>query len=197
MSENKIQYRLSWDEYGSLVEDLWKDLDTKLKEHNVKIDAIIAILREGVFTATPLAYKLNTYKVIPIQFKYMLYDGRNELKQISKIPELNYTLPESPIFLLCDTFPSGWKTKSLAIEEFKKIYPNAKFVFASLLQDASANENKDILFSAYAADVNANWETKHPVYVKAGVTNVLYTALPWENIEEELAGPNMTKWEYN
>ncbi|KKU10368.1 MAG: hypothetical protein UX15_C0032G0011 [Parcubacteria group bacterium GW2011_GWA1_45_7] len=197
MSENTIQYKLSWSEYGTLVEDLWKDLDEKLKQHSVKTDAIIAILREGVFTAMPLAYKLNTYKVIPIQFKYILYDGSNELKQITKIPELNYTLPENPVFLLCDTFPSGGKTKTLAIEEFKKLYPGAKFIFASLMQDVSAEENKDILFSAYAADVNKDWETTHPVYAKAGVTNVLYTALPWGNIDEELAGPNMTKWDYN
>ncbi len=197
MNKNKIQYKLTWDEYGKLVDDLWLDLKKKLEETHTKIDAVIIILREGVFTGVPLSYKLNTYKVIPIGFKYMLYEGRNELKQTAKIPTLNYDLPKNPTFLLCDTFPAGGKTKSLAIEEFKKQYPGVKFVFASLIQDATAKSNKDILFSAYAVEVNSKWETRHPVYVKAGVTNVLYTALPWENIKEELAGANMTKWKYN
>lgn len=195
--ETKIQYQLSWGEYGKLIGDLWSDLKQKLTENKVKIDAIIIILREGAFTGIPLAYKLNTYKVIPIQYKYMLYEGRNELLPIAGIPRVNYELPEKSVFLLCDTFPSGGQTKTLAMDEFKKLYPGAKFVFASIIQDASVDQNKDILFSAWAVDVNAKWETKHPVYAKAGVTNVLYTALPWENIDEELAGPNQTRWDYN
>lgn len=195
--ETGIQHKLTWAEYGKLIDDLWSDLQKKLEDNKVKIDAVIIILREGAFTGIPLAYRLNTYKVIPIQYKYMLYEGGNELLQIAKIPELNYKLPEHPVFLLCDTFPSGGKTKSLAIEEFKKLYPEAKFVFASIIQDSSVNQNQDILFSAWAVDVDPGWRTKHPIYANAGVTNVLYTLLPWENTEEELAGPNQTRWDYN
>lgn len=197
MTDNKIQYVLSWGEYGQLIDDLWKNLESALHKNKTTIDAIIVIVREGVFTGVPLSYRLNTYKVIPIQYKYMLYQGGNELKQITEIPKLKYELPKNPLFLLCDTFPAGGKTKDLAIEEFKKLYPSAKFVFASIIQDAVTQKHPDILFSVYAADVNDKWETTHPVYVKAGVTNVLYTALPWENVEEELAGANATEWKYS
>lgn len=194
--DNKIQYILSWSEYGELIDDLWKNLDKGLKEHKITIDAIIIVMREGVFTGVPLSYRLNTYKVIPIQYKYMLYNGGNELKQITEIPKLKYELPSNTVFLLTDTFPAGGKTMDLTIGEFKKLYPTAKFVFASIIEDKTKATHPDILFSVHAVDVNKQWETAHPVYAKAGVKNILYTALPWENIEEELAGANATEWSY-
>lgn len=197
MTNGNIQHVLTWAEYGELIDDLWKNLEKALKEHSTKIEAIIIVMREGVFTGVPLSYRLNTYKVIPIQYKYMLYNGGNELKQITEIPKLKYELPEKPVFLLCDTFPAGGKTMDLTIAEFKKLYPAAKFVFASIIEDKTKAKHPDILFSIHAVDVNDKWETTHPVYAKAGVTNVLYTALPWENVEEELAGANATKWEYS
>ncbi len=192
-----IQYKLSWNEYGLLLDDLWVNLSKELAESNIKVDAIITVIREGCFTGIPLAYKLNTYKVIPIQFKYMLYEGRNELKQIAKIPELLYQLPNDPTFLLCDTFPAGGDTKKLVIDEFKKDYPRAKFVFASLIEDVSADKIRDIVLRVHAVDVDDEYRTDHPVYKNAGVTNVLYTLLPWENEEEELAGPDHKEWKYN
>ncbi len=196
MADNKIQYILSWAEYGQLIDDLWRNLERALHEHNVHIDAIVIILREGVFTGIPLAYRLNIYKILPIQYKYMLYDGGNELKQVSFLPKVNFQLSPSPTLLLCDTFPAGGKTKYLVIDECKKVYPKAKFIFTSIIQDISTTSHSDILFSVHAVDVNDKWETTHPVYTTAGVTNVLYTALPWENVEEELAGANATKWDY-
>lgn len=123
-----------------MIEDLWHDLNKKLVKGGVKINAVIAILREGVFTAFPLAYKLNTYKILTIQYKYMLYDGSNELKMISGLSKANFKLPEYPVFLLCDTFPCGGKTKFLAAEEIKTKYPKCKFVFASLIQDHSVEK---------------------------------------------------------
>lgn len=196
MAKGTIQHILTWEEFGQLIDDLWKNLESALRKNKTKIDAIIVIIREGVFTGVPLSYRLNTYKVIPIQYKYMLYQGSNELKQITEIPTIKYELPDNPVFLLCDTFPAGGKTKDLAIEEFKKLYPSAKFVFASIIQDVSTQKHPDILYSVYAVEVNDKWETTHPVYTKAGVTNVLYTALPWENVDEELAGANKSEWKY-
>ncbi len=193
--ETKIQYKLSWNEYGELIEDLWNNLKPKISD--LKIDAIIPILREGAFTAIPLAYKLNTYKIIPIQFKYMLFNGGNELKQIAQIPQVNFSISDDPIFLLCDTFPCGGNTKLLAIQEFKKIYTKARFVFVSIIQDLTISQNMDILSHAYAVSVNEDWETDHPIFTKAQVKNVLNVLLPWENAGEELAGPNMTEWNYN
>ena len=196
MADNKIQYILSWVEYGQLIDDLWRNLERALHENDIRIDAIVIVLREGVFTGIPLAYRLNIYKILPIQYKYMLYDGGNELKQISFLPKVNFQLPRNPTLLLCDTFPAGGKTKYLAIDECKKAYPKAKFIFASIIQDISTTSHPDILFSVHSVDVNDKWETTHPVYTNTGVSNVLYTALPWENVEEELAGANATKWDY-
>ncbi|HLB51589.1 hypothetical protein A3F07_01665 [candidate division WWE3 bacterium RIFCSPHIGHO2_12_FULL_38_15] len=191
-------YPLTWEHYGVLIEDLWKDLNSKLKSQNIKIDAVIAILREGVFTALPMAYKLNTYKILTIQYKYILNNGSNELKKISGISQANFELPPSPIFLLCDTFPCGGKTKFLATEEIKKVYPTCKFVFVSLIQDHSVENHPDFISSAYAFDINDKWETTHPLFKKLGIDkNALNVYLPWENKEEEEASVNQLEWKYN
>jgi len=196
MSENF--FPLTWEHYGILVEDLWQDLNTKLQSKNIKIDAVIAILREGVFTAMPMAYKLNTYKILTIQYKYILHDGSNELKKISGLSEANFDLPNSPVFLLCDTFPCGGKTKFLATEEIKEKYPNCKFIFVSLIQDSSVENHPDFLTSAYAFDVNEKWETTHPLFKKLGIEkNALNVVLPWENEGEEQASVHQTEWKYN
>ena len=195
---NEQFYPLSWEHYGILVEDLWKDLKLKLNKHNVEIDAVIAILREGVFTAMPLAYKLNTYKFLTIQYKYMLYDGSNELKKIADLSKSDVEIPNEPIFLLCDTFPCGGKTKFLAVEDIKKKYPKAKFIFASLVQDFSVEDHEDFLFSAYGFDINDKWETTHPLFKKLGIANnALNIFLPWENADEEFAAVNQKEWKYN
>ena len=128
----------------------------------------------------------------------MLYDGSNELKKIADLSEASFDIPENPTFLLCDTFPCGGKTKFLAVEDIKKRYPNAKFVFASLVQDRSVEENKDFITSAYAFDVNDKWETTHPLFKKLGIEkDALNVFLPWENEEEEFSAVNEKEWKYN
>ncbi len=193
----EIQYKLSWNDYGQIVEDLWKDLQAKLTQNNVKIDAIVIILREGGFTGLPLAYKLNTYKVMTLQFKYMLYNGSNELKYIAGMPEVTYELPKNPVFLLCDSFPAGGETKKLAVAKIKEKYPTAKFVFASLVEDKTSNQVSEIIFSAFGVDADEEAKTNYPLLKNAGVTNIYYILLPWENEKEELAGPDHKEWKYN
>lgn len=195
---NSSYYPITWEQYGILIEDLWRDLDKKLTQKNIKIDAVIVILREGVFTGMPLAYKLNTYKVLTIQYKYVLKNGSNELKKISGLSQANFDIPKSPIFLLCDTLPCGGKTKFLAVEEIKKVYPDCKFVFASLIQDHSVENHPDFITSAYAFDINDKWETTHPLFKKLGIEkNALNMCLPWENEKEEVASVEMLEWNYN
>ena len=195
---NDNLYPLTWEHYGVLLEDLWRDLKTKLTEQEIMIDAVVAILREGVFTTMPLAYKFNTYKILTIQYKYMLYNGGNELKKIADLSKASFDLPEEPVFLLCDTFPCGGKTKFLVVEDVRKVYPKSKFVFASLIQDHSVESHEAFITSAYAFDINDKWETTHPLFKKLGIAeNALNVFLPWENAGEESPSVNNKEWRYN
>ncbi len=190
--------QLTWEHFGILLDDLWKDLKDKLLSNNLKVDAIVAILREGSFTAMPLAYKINTYNVFTIQYKYMLYDGSNELRKIADLSVSDVELPNEPTFLLCDTLPCGGKTKFLAVRDIRKRYPKCRFIFASLIQDLSVEKHKDFLFSAYAFDIDNKWRTTHPLFKKLGISEkALDIVLPWENKEEEVAAVNGKKWDYN
>lgn len=197
MEQKEQYYPLTWEHYGILLDDLWPDLKTKLEKHNTKVDALCVILREGGFVGLPLAYRLNTYKVLTVQYKYLLSEGSNELVFVSDIPTTTYELPEAPVILLCDTFPCGGETKFLAVEKLKAKFPKAKFIFASLIQDVSVDSHPDFLFSAYGFDVNEKWETTHPLFKKLGIVNALNVFLPWENEQEEYASVEQKEWKYN
>jgi len=194
---NNNYFPLTWEHYGLLIDDLWSNLQKELLKEAIKIDAVCIILREGGFVGLPLAYKLNTYKVLTIQFKYILKKGSNELVYVSSLPETQYALPKNPIILLCDTFPGGGNTKFLAVERIKLKFPGARFVFASLVQDKTVEGHPDFITSAYAFDVNEKWQTTHPLFKALGITNALNVLLPWENPDEEYASVEQKAWKYN
>ncbi|MFS8159402.1 MAG: hypothetical protein ACMG6E_04155 [Candidatus Roizmanbacteria bacterium] len=188
--------KISWNEFGELVDMLYVNLSDYLKKTHQSVDLIVPILREGGFPALALAYKLNTYKILPIQFKYMLYAGRHELRQITEFPETSIELPNEPTIVLCDTFPAGGKTKDLAYENIQKKFPGSKVIFASIFQDESTNL-KTFECNVYAVSTKSDGSTDNPFMTERGIDNVFDILLPWENEKEEEAGPKKLAYEYN
>lgn len=188
--------RLSWNDFGELVDLLYSSLSDYLDKQNKSVDLIVPILREGGFPALTLAYKLNTYKILPIQFKYLLYDGSHELKKITEFPSTIVEIPANPTILLCDTFPAGGKTKSLAYEEIVKKFPNSKVIFASVFQD-ELTDMEQFEANVYAISCKSDGSTNSPYMIKRGVKNVYDILLPWENEKEEEAGPKKLAYEYS
>ncbi|MBR9707678.1 MAG: hypothetical protein GOV15_04545, partial [Candidatus Diapherotrites archaeon] len=126
--------KMSWDEYEKLVDQLYEKITIYFKENNLKLSAIAPILREGGFAGLTLAYKFNTYKVIPIQYKYLLIGGGEmpPLKEISEIPIIHYELPENPVILIVDNMPfTGSSAKNVA-RKYKERFPGCKLIYASV-----------------------------------------------------------------
>ena len=81
-------YKLKWNEYfqGELS-ILANKIVGYVKENNVKIDAVVPILRGGNIPGTYLAYKLNILRITPVQYKYFFKDAVANLVQIQRVNE--------------------------------------------------------------------------------------------------------------
>ncbi len=196
MGNSKMTY-ITWQQYGILIDRLYENVKAYLDTNNLHVDLIVPILREGGFTALPLSYKLNTYKLQPIQFKYQLNDGGAELKQLSKMPEVLFDVPQNPVILLCDTFPAGGNTKVLATEAIKEKYPNSTIIFISLFEDPASKNVEGIKTFIFALTTDSNNFESSKIMKEMGITNIMNVLLPWENEKEELAGINKKAYSYN
>lgn len=57
---------MSWGDYGKILENLGQKVEKYVKENNIKIDAVVPILRGGMFPGGYLTYKLGLLRVLPV-----------------------------------------------------------------------------------------------------------------------------------
>ena len=188
---------MSWNEFGRRVDFMYEKISAYLGEQDLQIDALVPILREGGFLALPLAYKFNTWKIIPIQFKYRL--GERETnegmvpEQKFKLPELLYSLPEKPTLLITDVLPSTVTTGKLVAQVLRKKYPQATIIYASMFgrPDVRKPEEIDHLITGYYYEDSPSLS----VTEKELIDPVLWL-MPWENLEEEYASICCERYKY-
>lgn len=93
---------MSWEDYGKILENLGQKVEKYVKENNIKIDAVVPILRGGMFPGGYLTYKLGLLRVLTVQYKYFFVDGKIELRKILGLPKDGLSLPAKPTFLLVE-----------------------------------------------------------------------------------------------
>lgn len=60
------------------------------------------------------------------------------------------------------------------------------------------DSHPDFITSVYAFDINDNWETTHPLFVRLSIAKSALTVyLTWEIKQEEKAVVNQVEWNYN
>lgn len=190
--------KLDWNQFGERMDKLFAKVKKYFDENEIKLSAIVPILREGGFVALPFCYRFNTWKIIPIQFKYFLKPGVDPYKQIptqiSELPELHYDLPDEPVFLLTDVFPGGGRTCKAAGEALKKKYPKSKLFYASMFQDVAFVKPEIYEESFYQCQTDDTDQFTMEEKVERGIETEYYL-MPWHNADEEMA-PILEK-EYN
>lgn len=189
MSQAPSFTRVDWNTYGRMVDTLWDKLHDYLTASGTTIDAVVPILREGGFTALPLAYKLNTWKVIPAHYKYRLFEGGYALEKKAELPNLLYELPAKPTFLLVDTYPVKGDTSVAAAGDLKAAYPDCRIVCALLFCDPAQFAMDNPLFQAVVygtrADVLGTYSPEEAARLGYDQTQYLF---PWQHEKEESAG---------
>ncbi|PKM92036.1 MAG: hypothetical protein CVU81_02655, partial [Euryarchaeota archaeon HGW-Euryarchaeota-1] len=145
--------RISWNEYGDILEKLYIKVAEYVKKKNIKIDAVVPILRGGAFPGTYLAYKLNLLRILPVQYKYFFKNKKIELKCILDLPKVD--LPKKPIFLLVEQNHCFGITASTAAKDLKNKFPYCRIIYAADTMDYSYAKNKyvdAIFFGVYTND---------------------------------------------
>lgn len=146
-NDGPIQYEdrirtISHNKFKKYVLNLSKEIEKYTVENNLRIDYVVPILRSGAIPAVYIANELNLIKFAPIQVKKIKKDGKydhivllNSLKDLDTKKELNLLVVEG-------TYSSG-DTANTALDEIKKILPNAKILFACVCARGEENLPKN------------------------------------------------------
>jgi len=176
--------RISWKDYGKILENLGQKVEKYVKENNIKIDAVVPILRGAMFSGGYLAYKLGLLRILPVQYKYFFVDGKIELRKILGITKEGLNLPAKPTFLLVECNHCFGLTGSTAAKDLKDEFPGCKIIYASDTMDYAylKNEYADAIF--YGRLTNETKALTAEQCKGKGIENVS-NVFPWEDIEEE------------
>jgi len=174
--------RVSWEDYGKTVDELYNKVSKYVKEKNIKIDAVVPILRGGIFPGGYLAFRLNLLRILPVQYKYFFEDNKIKLKRILSLPKVD--LPENPTFLVAEQNHCFGLTASTAAKDLKKQFPNCKIIYAADHMDYSYQkvEGTEVIF--FGKLTNETRDLNEEQCKERGLSPFSYL-FPWESIEEE------------
>ncbi len=187
--------KISWEEYGQVLERLYKKVDKYLRNKKVKIDAIVPILRGGAFPGAFFSYKLRILRIMPVQYKY-LFEGGFKLRQLMPIRKPNFKLSKKPIFLLVENNHCYGTTAIKVANDLKKKFPSCKIIYAAAWVDYSNRKNKVFDVSFYGKLTNETAGLSKKEAEKKGIENFM-SLFPWEDINEEFAAVSSKEFKYN
>jgi hypoxanthine phosphoribosyltransferase len=185
--------QISWQEYGKTLESLFDKVSKYLRENDIKIDAVVPILREGAFAGTYLAFRLGIVRVLPIQYKYFYRGSLIELHRISTLPKVE--LPEKPTFLLVENNHCFGVTASTAAKDLKKKFPQCRIIYAADHVDYSYPKVEHAQVVIYGKLTNETRALSEKECKEKGLFPYSYI-FPWEGIEEEWTTVKGEQFEY-
>ena len=188
--------RISWEEYGELMEKILKEIRSYINEKNIKIDAVVPILRGGATLGNFLAYRLGVIRILPVQYKYFFTGkGKAELRQILFTPSKE-VLGESPTLLLVEGDQCFGNTVIHAVKDLKAEFPGCKIIHVADILDYSYRDSakKYVNKTFYGRYTNHCEELSGEECKKLGIEGA--TISPWENLEEEIATMEGREFEY-
>lgn len=196
ISNTTIEFRrLSWDTFEHYCTDLFNQITSYLDETGEHIDLIVPLMREGGFVGLSIAYKLNTWKVLPLSSKKFEENGSYPIKLLAPIPKPLFALPEKPLVLIVDALTLSGKTVKWSREKLSELYPHARFMYASILQDYSTDIDKGFIktFHCFLGDDKNTLSQEEAD--KRDIDKNIYL-FPWQNEKEEIAGILRQNYEY-
>lgn len=188
MAKKEDIYKLGWDEY------LEKELDVLLgkvqkyiQENNVKIDAVVPLLRGGNIPGTYLAYRLTVLRIAPVQYKYFFKGDVANLVQIQKLNEELFNKDDELTFLLVEGNHSYGTSATYAAKGLKEQFPNCKIIYAASNMDYNYQNVVDEYAEAsfYGSLNNSCEELSRKKCIELGIDPDKVNIFPWEDGDEE------------
>ena len=177
--------KVSWEEYGKTLEILFQKVNKYIKKNNIKIDAVVPILRGGSFPGAYLTYQFHLLRILPVQYKYFLSDKKIQLKKIFNFSKLSLKNNRSPIFLLVENNHCFGLTASTAAKDLKKMFPDCKIIYAVDHIDYSYQKVDNVEKTFYGKLTNETKALNNKKCKIKKIENICYL-FPWENLDEEM-----------
>lgn len=174
--------RVSWEEYGKTLDELFEKVNKYVREKNIKIEAVVPILRGGAFPGTYLAFRLNLLRILPVQYKYFFKNKKIELKCILTLPKAD--LPKNPVFLLVEQNHCFGLTASTVAKDLREQFPNCRIIYAADHIDYSYQKVDEAEVIFYGKLTNETRVLSEKECQEKNTFPLSYL-FPWENIEEE------------
>lgn len=177
--------KVSWGEYGKTFDILYKKVEKYVKANKIKIDAVVPILRGGLFPGAYLAYRFHMLRILPIQYHYHFSKNKIELRKILNLPRKRINLPKRSTFLLVEGNHCFGLTAQTAVKDLKKTFPGCKIIYAADHIDYSYRKiaNVDAIF--YGKLTNETRALGKKECKKKSIENPLSYLFPWEDLKEE------------
>lgn len=187
--------RITWAEYGELLNSLYGKVVKHVKENRVKIDAVVPISRGGLFPGTYLAYRLNILRILPVQYHYFFMGKKLQLRRILWFARNEVKQPR-PVFLLAENNHCFGVTAATAARDLRKQFPGCRIIYAADHIDYSyrnAVRAQAVLCGRFTNETRAL--TKKQCTAK-GIFPLSYL-FPWESLKEEWETVSSKQFEYS
>ncbi|MBN2095282.1 MAG: hypothetical protein JW727_04490 [Candidatus Aenigmarchaeota archaeon] len=185
--------QLSWQEYGKTLEILADKVSDYVLRSNLKVDAVVPILRAGAIPGTTLAYKLKVLRILPVQYKYFFSEGNMELRAILRLQTSE--LPEKPTLLVVEGNHCFGLTAQTAINDLKESFPGCRILYAADHADHSYQKMSGVEECFYGNLTNETRALSEEECKEKGIFPLSFL-FPWENIEEEFETVQGKQYEY-
>lgn len=176
---------MSWLEYELELIKLTDKIVKYVKDHSLKVDVVVPILRGGNIPATYLAYTLDVLTILPVQYKYFFTPGKCELRRLLSIDKKSI-IKSNPVILLVEGNHCYGNQAKYAARDLKKAFPKSRIIYgASNMDYKYQNVVKDAEISFYGNLTNCCKELSDKECEKFGIEYKKELIFPWESIAEE------------
>ena len=174
----------SWDEAVDIMNQLVNQVREYLKVNNLKLDAVMPLMRGGSIPGTFMAYQLDVLQVLPIQYHYFFHKKNIQLRQLYGPETYQDILPPSPTLLVTEDNHCFGRTAAQAVKDIRDTFPGVHIVYVAFQLDYGFQDvvKADVQF--YGRLTNECRTLKYDEAEKLGVRPYSYL-LPWEKMDEE------------
>ncbi|MFH1649863.1 MAG: phosphoribosyltransferase [Candidatus Woesearchaeota archaeon] len=190
--------QLTWDDIQKYVEKIHADVQEYLEKNKLEIDVIVPILRGGAIPGTMLAFMFNNVRILPVQQKYFIHDGKLVMKRMlttnfSNLVDFNKT---KPVILVVEGNHSTGEIAKTAVNKIRKQMPDSTIIYVSLTRDYAFKDSVRADFITQGVYTNENRKLSKEECKQLKIPFEKIRIFPWESKKEEFAGLNKTSFSY-
>lgn len=174
----------SWKQAVEIMDSLVESVKKYLKDNNLKLDAVMPMMRGGGIPGTYMAYQLEVMRVLPVQYHYFFHKENIELRQLYGPENYKKILRDSPTILLVEDNHCFGRTASQAADDIRENFKKAKIIYVAFQMDYSFQDAVDAEAQFYGRLTNECRVLSFKKAKELGVRPYSYL-LPWEHLSEE------------